>query len=217
MSWRWKEAPILVIDTETTGLSPTDDRIIEVAWVSYCNGVVLSEGDFFLNPDRKLSDFIVQLTGIHDSDLVGASHFRDKVSSLEGLIAFHPILAGYNGIGFDRHFLTAEMARAGAVSLISTMYERPWLDPLIWAREFQKFQKGKKLTDVAARLGITSPDPPHRALSDTRLTARIMAFYLAGMPSTIENMLDTQNRWDQEHNSHYAEWRSKREEVSEET
>ena len=213
----WKKLPILVFDTETTGLSPTEDRIIELAWTSYLDGRTMGEGSFLFDPGRPLPEFIVNLTGITDADLKGQPAFSEFIEHFNETLSGHALLAGYNAIGFDKHFLTAECVRAGAVGTINQIYSKSWVDPLIWVREFQKFQKGKKLYQAAERLDIFSDDPQHRALSDARVAMRIMAFYMHRMPDDLEEMLALQSQWDQTHNSHYSEWKAKREEITNDT
>lgn len=209
----WKHLPILVLDTETTGLNSSENRIIEVAWVSYLSGTIRGEGSFLIDPElTEIPAHITELTGIRIEDLQGQPKFRDLVPFFHDVLLEHPILAGYNAIGFDKHFLVAELIRSASISTIPYFLSKPWLDPLIWVRHFQKYEKGKRLTQAAERLGI-KVEGAHRALNDSRTTMAIMNYYINRLPDNLSDVLDLQSKWDQEHSSNYSEWRSKREEI----
>ena len=60
------------IDLETTGLDPKRDKIIEIGAVKVEQGEVTGEWEIFVNPERKLGERIVELTGIRDEQLAGA-------------------------------------------------------------------------------------------------------------------------------------------------
>lgn len=65
------------IDLETTGLDPKRDKIIEIGAVKVEQGEVTGEWEIFVNPERKLGERIVELTGIRDeADLQGPEKLR---------------------------------------------------------------------------------------------------------------------------------------------
>lgn len=212
----WKDIPIIVLDTETTGLNASSDRVIEIAWTVIQDRRLGDDYSSLIDPQRDLPEFIINLTGITQADVSSAPTFREFVSVFSILLDTYPdaILAGYNAIGFDRHFLIAELVRCGQAETIAKLLTRSWFDPLIWVREFQKFEKGKKLYQAAERLGIDCSGPSHRALADAKTAAQIMCHYMHRLPPYLDSAIALQTRWDQEHNAHYGEWKSKREEIS---
>ena len=74
----------VVIDIETTGLDVARSAIIEIGAVHVRNGAVSGRFQTFLTPEpyQSLSPFITNLTGITDSDLVGAPTFREILPRL---------------------------------------------------------------------------------------------------------------------------------------
>ena len=60
---------IVYFDTETTGVKPGKDHIIELALLVYDDGTLTEEYDEFIQIDGKLPSKIVELTGITDEML----------------------------------------------------------------------------------------------------------------------------------------------------
>ena len=61
----------IAIDLETTGLIPEEEFIIEVSAVKYINGVEESTFSHLLSPDKQISPFIEDLTGITNNMVKG--------------------------------------------------------------------------------------------------------------------------------------------------
>lgn len=70
---------VVVVDVETTGLSTNDDSIIEIGAIKLENGSVVDSFSTFVNPQRKLSEFIVGLTGITDEMVATAPLIAEAV------------------------------------------------------------------------------------------------------------------------------------------
>lgn len=121
------DTPIAIFDTETTGLYPGGDRVIEIAIVRIEPGgepiVVL---DTLVNPGRPVS--ATEIHGITDSDVADAPSFAEVtpvvVEALSG-----SVFASYN-VYFDSKFIREELGRAGVGSFpphLCLMYMRPML------------------------------------------------------------------------------------------
>ncbi len=101
---------IVVFDTETTGLRPGTDRVIEIGAVALEDGVETGGMDLFIRlPEgRRLDPFITKLTGITEARLK-AEGVDDQTAAgafaalLEG--AERPLLVAYNA-QFDLNFLS---------------------------------------------------------------------------------------------------------------
>ncbi len=63
----------VVVDLETTGISPARDRIIEIGAVRIKHGTVTAEYSKLVNPGRPVGGFITGLTGISDEMVSNAS------------------------------------------------------------------------------------------------------------------------------------------------
>ena len=93
----------VAIDLETTGLSRDDDEIIEVGAVKFRGGDVLETFQSFVNPNRRLSDFIKRYTGITQAEVNSAPAFSEVAQDLQSFLGSLPVV-GHN-IAFDLGFL----------------------------------------------------------------------------------------------------------------
>lgn len=97
----------LFVDVETTGLSPEQDEIIELAMVPFTYGtdgrIFEVEEPFqgFQEPSRLISGEITKITGI-DQSMVAGRHLDH--AAIEGLVSSVDIVIAHNA-GFDRKFL----------------------------------------------------------------------------------------------------------------
>lgn len=148
------------IDLETTGLDPKRDRIIEIGAVRVEQGKVTGEWETFVNPERKLEERIVELTGIRDEQLVKAAKI---VEVLPELLVFlgDCVLLGHSVL-FDFSFL-----KRAAVNEKMT-FERMGIDTLKIARKYLKDLESRSLESLCRYYAI--PHNAHRALEDARAT-----------------------------------------------
>ncbi|MFC1643324.1 exonuclease domain-containing protein, partial [Myxococcota bacterium] len=168
------DLPMVCIDTETTGREAEKDRIIEVGCAIARQGQVTERVSWLVHPQQPIPQESTAVHGIRDEDVQGQPAFAEIapqiLAFLDGLV---PV--AYNA-EFDRRFLLAELRRARLLtgSLPAAMQEEvEWLDPLIWARELQKYEKGKSLGEVCARLGVEL-DRAHRAADDAAAALAVL-------------------------------------------
>ena len=64
MIFKLNEMTYVVFDIETTGLSRTRDRVIEIGATKIKSGQVVDRFQTFVDPQMKISSFITNLTGI---------------------------------------------------------------------------------------------------------------------------------------------------------
>ena len=84
---------IVVLDFETTGLSPVADRIIEIGAVKLVNGAVTEEFSMLCDPGVPLSQKIMDITGISDAMLAGKPSPAEGVKKLMEFIGLHAVAA----------------------------------------------------------------------------------------------------------------------------
>lgn len=60
-----------IFDFETTGLSPKDDTIIEIAAIRIRNSKQVGTFSLLIDPEREVPEFITNLTGITNEDVQG--------------------------------------------------------------------------------------------------------------------------------------------------
>ena len=70
-----------------------------------------------------------------------------------------------------------------------------WIDPLVWAREIQRAEKSRALSEVAERLGIKLENA-HRASDDAEATLRVLAAFQRDprVPKTYGALIQEQRR-----------------------
>ncbi|MDE5943514.1 MAG: ribonuclease H-like domain-containing protein, partial [Clostridia bacterium] len=163
-----KGKSFVVFDLETTGLNsaPTSgnmDRIIEIGGYKIIDGVISESFSTFINPQKKLSEEIVKLTGITEEMVAPAPTYEEVMPDFfkfcEG-----SVLVGHNIAGFDFKFVDYYCAKLGY------MFERKLIDTIPLSQELL-FLSNYKLNTVADKFGITFNH--HRAVDDALVTAKI--------------------------------------------
>ncbi len=147
----------IAADLETTGLSPDNDEIIEIAAVKVKEGQITDTFSSLVNPGRHISSMITEITGISDSMVAGAPSVREVMPEFLDFVGDLPLL-GHNLIRFDMKFLTR-------ISPVSNFC----IDTLNLARYIRTGSKGCSLSALCSHLSIGNENA-HRALSDCMAT-----------------------------------------------
>jgi DNA polymerase-3 subunit epsilon len=164
---------LLVLDTETTGFSPTQgDRLIEVGIIELIDRK--PSGRYFheyIDPEREVPDSAVAIHGMTRDDLIQAGEGRKFEDIADNLVAFidGATLVIHNA-KFDMGFLDFELSRSGREKLTGVC---PVFDTLIHAN---KVYPGKKnnLDALTKRLAVQAPDRSlHGALLDAEILAQV--------------------------------------------
>jgi DNA polymerase-3 subunit epsilon len=192
----WAHERLAVIDFETTGLSHEQDRVIEVGVACFERGELSALKNWLVNPGMALPEISREMTNITDEQLRDAPAFAEVAAELQALIEGHLPVA-YNA-QFDRTFLYQELARAGRSreGAVPPAFEErvSWIDPLVWVRELYKDERGHRLGEVCARLGIAL-DNAHRAASDAEATGRVLLALAPRMPATYGELIRLQSQY----------------------
>ncbi len=154
-----------VIDFETTGLSPTHDRAIEIAAVMVEGTRIVDRFQTLINPGVRVSSFITELTGITNDMLRSAPH---PTVAMRGVHKFTgtAILVAHNA-NFDRGFWAQELTRIGLTA------NTDFLCTMLIARRLYPWASNHKLSTLASMHGI-STDGHHRALADATMTSHLL-------------------------------------------
>ena len=158
------DVEFVVIDTETTGLRPGHDRVIEIAGIRLRGGEVIDSFQTLLNPQRRLPPFIVQFTGI-TQDMVNKAPTAEQIFPDFLQFSAGATLVGHN-VAFDIGFLSYE------AQLLGQAFPIDGLDTILLARRFLSGLRRFKLDVVAAHLKIPTANR-HRAMGDAKVTAAI--------------------------------------------
>jgi DNA polymerase III epsilon subunit family exonuclease len=164
-------AEYVIVDVETTGLKPSQQRVIEIAIIRVSEHGAPLVWSTLLDPGRKIPQYIASLTGISDQLVAGAPEFRSVAQTVIDIIGDAPIV-GHNA-AFDIGFINAELGRCGQPRLVNSC-----LDTLSLANALLKDQRRLNLADVARGLGV-EPRRAHRALPDAETTLDVFRL-LAG-------------------------------------
>ena len=102
----------LILDTETTGLSFEDDKIIEIGIVELKENV-LTQNYFhqYINPERDISLSAQKVHGITNEFLVGKPTFSQIAQKLLDFIKDDEIII--HNAEFDRNFINKELHDCG--------------------------------------------------------------------------------------------------------
>lgn len=155
---------VVILDFETTGLSPEYDRVIEVGAVIVRGNKVVDSFSELMNPGMHLPRFITNLTGISSAMLKGKPGPQVVMPKLKKFIGDRVILA--HNASFDSKFLDAEMARA------NLDMNNEVLCTLLLSRRLIPDAYNYKLGTLAAHLNIKI-GRAHRALDDVKATAEL--------------------------------------------
>ena len=157
---------LVVVDTETTGLDPSRDRVIDIGAVRLDADLqVTGSWSTLVGPADALPLQITRLTGITADDLAGAPSFAQAYDELREF-AGDALVVGQN-IAFDLGMLNAGATRCGAP---------PWrgraFDTLHAALLLYPDIDRHGLASMAATLDLG--EPPHRALPNAQVTAVLL-------------------------------------------
>ena len=69
------DAPLAIVDLETTGAHPAHDRVTEIAVIEVDGGEVRDEWSTLVNPETPTPAAIQALTGIPNDMVAGRNNF----------------------------------------------------------------------------------------------------------------------------------------------
>jgi DNA polymerase III subunit epsilon len=162
--------PIVVVDVETTGISPSHhDRIIEIAIIRWKpdTGEIEDEYETLVNPKRDIGR--ADIHGIAAGELLHAPEFAEIAGDI-GRRLGGAILAGHN-IRFDVGFLKSEYARVGLA-----LPDHPTVCTLHLAYQLDKLPS-RSLSACCTAAGIAHRDA-HTAMGDARACRALLTAYL---------------------------------------
>jgi DNA polymerase-3 subunit epsilon len=152
---------LVFIDLETTGTNPTHDRITEIGLCEVHNGAVTEKWSSLVNPEKPISPFIEQITGITTSMVANAPRFSEIAEELQSKLA-GKILVAHNA-RFDYGFLKNEFRRLGIA------FQEKVLCTLKLSRALFPEHKKHSLDELIERHNLKVQDR-HRALGDAQVT-----------------------------------------------
>lgn len=148
----------VVIDIETTGLSPKDNEIIEIAAIKYKNNIQVDEFCTLVKPKYKIVPFISTLTGITNQMTKNSPKINDVILQFRDFVGKN-FLVGYN-VNFDVNFLYDNL-----FEFYDEYLRNNFIDVMKIASNLLPNLPRHRQIDIAQYYGI-SIDGAHRAKND---------------------------------------------------
>lgn len=174
------EEDVIILDTETTGLSVRENELIEISAAVLTQRGIKERFDTFVHPTGPIPDEIIKLTGIRNADVIHAPSAREAVAALAQFVAGRPVVA--HNATFDRSFIEAVK---GGVNVSDI-----WIDSLALSRIALPRLASHKLSSMAELFGCAAVS--HRATDDVDALAgmwRILLTALTDLPAGLLRLL----------------------------
>ena len=169
----------IVLDLETTGLSPELNDIIEIAAIKFTHGKEVERFHSMINPSHRIPEEITQLTGITNDDVQDAPILEEKLQELFEFLGDFP-LCGHN-VDFDLSFIEYAIRKASDdfdgwkdkgekyKYLVNKQLDTRVLSSLLYP-----YLYSHKLTELSAHFNLTHTHA-HRAMDDVEATAALFS------------------------------------------
>lgn len=157
----------VVYDIETTGFSPENDEIIEIAAIKISGGKVVDLFESLIRPSCEVSRKITRITGIDNLMVINAP---DLAVILEDFVSFigNSVLLGHNIKNFDNVFIANALSKTGLAPL-----KNDFIDTLTISRKLLPELESYNLKNLIEYYQLDSTKPQHRAMNDCEYTYQI--------------------------------------------
>jgi len=172
-----KKRPIYY-DTETTGVSFDEDRIIEIA--AY-DPVQDRTFEALINPKKPIPADATKIHNITDDMVKDAPSFKEVGLKFSEFCSDNAVLIAHNNDGFDKPMLSAEFTREKL-----TLPDWHYIDTLKWARKYRPDLPRHSLQHLRKTYGFPENNA-HRALDDVITLHRVFSVMIDDLP--IETVL----------------------------
>lgn len=177
------ETAFTVFDTETTGLDPKLNRIVEIGAIRFDARGVIARFNVLIRTGVAMPPEITKINGITDAMLASQPAPNQVFPDFLRFIGDTPLLA--HNAPFDVSFVNEELARLGLPALKNRV-----IDTRIFAKELFPGLPKYALQDLAARFGIDAREA-HRAEDDARVC---MELFLACLSALREKNAPLESR-----------------------
>lgn len=156
-----------IVDIETTGLSPEQDTIIEIAAINVGPGFqIAAEFSTLVKTDAWIPHQIVELTGLTQADVNSRGiPLANAMAAFVGHVSNRPVFA--HNAHFDFSFL------ARAANLCGVTFDNKMHDSIRIAHEAWPGLPSYKLSVLAEQFELPHT-PTHRALDDVKATLALL-------------------------------------------
>lgn len=212
----WSQQPIIGFDTETTGIHPSEDRLVTCSLI-----LVTADGItkhyWLADPGVDIPERATEVHGITTAQARAEGRpIAEVLEEIATMLAEH-MSAGRPAVAFNATYdftlLEAELARHG----LRTLAERldgevfPVVDPYLLDRAKDRYRKGKRrLENLCSHYGVAEADNFHNAEADVLATLRVLAAILRKFPELASMSLEEIQELEAEAHTHSMEYFAKR-------
>jgi DNA polymerase III subunit epsilon len=160
-------------DTETTGIRPDKDRIVEIAAYDPLNNKSFEQ---LINPGITIPDEATAIHGITQEMVADAPSFSEVGKAFIEFCSGECVLIAHNNDSFDKLFLANEGKR-------NNLDLPPWqmIDSLKWARKYRPDLPRHSLQFLRQIYGVAE-NMAHRALDDVIVLHQIFSVMIDDLP-----------------------------------
>ena len=158
----------VIFDTETTGLDPERDEIVQIGAVRVVNGRIVDgeRYDTLVNPGRPIPPGSTRVHGLSDDMVAAAPSVADAVAG------FHAFAKGAVLVAHNAPFDLAFLRRAGTARGLS--FDHPVLDTVLLSAVLFGGSATHTLDALADRLQVNiAGNLRHTAIGDAVATAQV--------------------------------------------
>lgn len=155
----------VLVDIETTGLSPINDDIIEIGAIKVINNKIVDKYSQLIQINKSLSPFITNLTGITNNMLKSGKEPNIVFNEFVNFVG-EEVIIGHN-VNFDLGFLTNKCKK-----YIDYNLTNDYIDTMYLARKLVPDSTNYKLGTLAKYFNI-SYEGAHRGLKDVEITYEV--------------------------------------------
>lgn len=131
---KYKIPQIVAVDIESTGLSPEENRICEIALLKIKDRKIIEKFVSLINPEKEIPSYISAINGITNKMVENAPTFKQVALKIYDFIKGEILL--FHNANFDFPFIKKELERAG-LSFPKTKI----IDTYLIAKRYFKFYK----------------------------------------------------------------------------
>lgn len=176
--------PIVFLDTETTGVHPSIDRIVEIGLVKVYPDGTETEWQSYVNPGIPIPKESTEIHGITDDMIQDAPPFRSQLiygSLLNGLRDCD--VGGFN-VRFDLRMIKEE-------SLRNHVLPPEWGQIVDSQRIYHRLMRRNLIAAAKEFLGEDFSESAHGSMADSRMSLRVLRAQLerhTELPRTVPEL-----------------------------
>ncbi|UWQ34888.1 3'-5' exonuclease [Leisingera sp. M527] len=164
----------VIFDTETTGLLPHKDEIVQIGALRMVRGRIIASEAFetLVDPGRPIPAASTKVHGVSDAMVQGAPDIAEAARAFHRF-ASDAVIVAHNA-PFDMAFLHRHAKRTGV------SWDQPVLDTVLLSAVLFGASQNHTLDALCERLDVTiQPALRHTAMGDARATAEVFCKMLA--------------------------------------